>query len=815
MDRDHHPSRDFQHEEAPFFGSSEMEVTESNPTPISGAEVFVELASRRSASEIEGKENGIASSAQSSSERTHTTPVQGKIAISKPARLGELLNKLRKLQQEEEESLDKEKENENARGIITGSVPRIASAHQVVDLDGLWNSIDKSKPLILLQFSDLTYTVYEKRRSRWPFRTTKSSSSAIPEDNQARNLLENVSGEAREGEILAVMGPSGSGKSTLIDALALRIAKGSLKGSITLNGEEVGTRLLRSISAYVMQDDLLFPMLTVQETLMFSANVRLPQTHSRQKKVERVKMLLEQLGLQRVANTMIGDEGRRGVSGGERRRVSIGIDIIHDPLLLFLDEPTSGLDSTSAYMVVRTLQKIAQTGSVVILSIHQPSYRIMGLVDRLIFLAHGQTVYNGPPSELGSYFTAYGRSVPEHENSTEFALDLIQELHSSPGGIKPLVEFSKLWTSKELRPEEMLLSAPAVDVKTAISVSISRGKLVAARAQAHDCGDRCNGAKVARFANPCWVEMLVIIKRSLINIRRTPELFLMRLGTVILTAGLLATIFWNLDHSPKGVQERLGFLAFAISTTFYTCADALPVFLQERYIFMRETAHSAYRKSSYVLANAIIYVPFLGLLSIAFAATIWWTVGLSGGAPGFLFMFLILWASFWAGNSFVTFLSAVIPNVMLGYTVVVALLAYFLLLSGFFISRERIPRYWIWFHYLSIIKYPYEAVLINEFSRDGACFETGKQILYGTPLQDVNETAVKMMLAIVRSALQGTSYGDIDEDTCVMNGSDVLHRFYITQLGRWTCLGVTIGFGVLFRFLFYVALRRTGATKRQ
>lgn len=326
-------------------------------------------------------------------------------------------------------------------------------------------------------------------------------------------------------------------------------------------------------------------------------------------------------------------------------------------------------------------------------------------------------------------------------------------------------------------------------------------------------------AMVVKFANPWYAEIPVLIRRTVINISRTPELFLMRLATVIITGFLLATIFWGLDHSPRGVQERLGFFAFAMSTTYYTCADALPVFLQERYIFMRETAHNAYRKSSYVLANALIYIPFLALLSISFAVVIWWAVGLSGGAPGFGFFFLIIWASFWAGNSFVTFLSAVMPNVMLGYTVVVAMLAYFLLLSGFFIARNRIPHYWIWFHYLSIIKYPYEAVLINEFRTSAdqtpPCFETGAQILYGTPLAGLPTSVVANMLATLDASLPASSpYKNLNVSSCVTDGSVVLRNQYVTQLGKWACLGVTVAFGVLFRLCFYIVLRLGGKNTR-
>ncbi|KAG0479169.1 hypothetical protein HPP92_013888 [Vanilla planifolia] len=274
----------------------------------------------------------------------------------------------------------------------------------------------------VMKFTELTYSI----------RTPKKLSLFPRRRSETKTLLNSISGEAREGEILAVLGASGSGKSTLIDALANRIAKGSLKGSIVLNNEPLESKLLKVISAYVMQDDLLYPMLTVEETLMFSAEFRLPRTLSKSKKQSRVQALIDQLGLRPAAKTIIGDEGHRGISGGERRRVSIGIDIIHDPIILFLDEPTSGLDSTSAFMVVKVLQRIAQSGSIVIMSIHQPSYRIITLLDRLLFLSRGQTVYSGVPAGLPLYFSEFGRPIPENENWAEFALDLIRELESTP-----------------------------------------------------------------------------------------------------------------------------------------------------------------------------------------------------------------------------------------------------------------------------------------------------------------------------------------------------------------------------------------------
>ncbi|KAG2309330.1 hypothetical protein Bca4012_081694 [Brassica carinata] len=681
------------------------------------------------------------------------------------------------------------------------------------DGDELTNTVP-----FVLSFDNLTYNVSLRPKLNFrdliPRRKTEDPELAQTVTPNTKTLLNDISGETRDGEIMAVLGASGSGKSTLIDALANRIARGSLRGTVKLNGETLHSRMLKVISAYVMQDDLLFPMLTVEETLMFAAEFRLPRSLPKSKKKLRVQALIEQLGIKNAAKTIIGDEGHRGISGGERRRVSIGIDIIHDPILLFLDEPTSGLDSTSAFMVVKVLKRIAQSGSIVIMSIHQPSHRVLGLLNRLIFLSRGETVFSGSPASLRPFFAEFGSPIPESENLTEFALDLIRELEGSNGGTRGLIEFNKKW--REMKKENNRqppftppLSPLNLTLKEAIAASISRGKLAAAIPTSATTA--ATALTVPAFANPIWIEIATLSKRSMLNSRRQPELFGIRLASVFITGFILATVFWRIDSSPKGVQERLGFFAFAMSTMFYTCADALPVFLHERYIFMRETAYNAYRRSSYVLSHAIVAFPSLVFLSLAFAATTFWAVGLDGGPMGFLFYCLIILASFWSGSSFVTFLSGVVPHVMLGYTIVVAILAYFLLFSGFFINRNRIPDYWIWFHYMSLVKYPYEAVLQNEFSDPTKCFVRGVQIFDNTPLGVLPE-GMKLRLVDSLSRSLGTT---ISSSTCLTTGADILTQQGVTQLSKWHCLLITVAFGFFFRVLFYFCLLLGSKNKRK
>ncbi|GFY93368.1 hypothetical protein Acr_08g0017640 [Actinidia rufa] len=396
------------------------------------------------------------------------------------------------------------------------------------------------------------------------------------------------------------------------------------------------------------------------------------------------------------------------------------------------------------------------------------------------------SVFSGSPTSLPEFFSAFGHPIPENENRTEFALDLIRELEVSLGGTKSLVDFHRSWQLKKSFNKK-ISNGHKLSLKDAISASISRGKLVSGTANVESSNLT---SSVPTFANPFWVEVLVIAKRSIMNSRRMPELFGMRVGAVLITGIILATMFWRLDDSPKGIQERIGFFAFAMSTTFYTCAEAIPVFLMERYIFMRETAYNAYRRSSYVVSHSITSIPAILFLSITFAATTYWAVGLAGGIHGFLWFFTFTVASFWAGSSFVTFLSGVISHVMLG---------------------DRIPPYWIWFHYISLVKYPYEGVLQNEFHDPSKCFMRGVQMFDNSPLGAV-PTPLKLKLLKTMSKTLGLN---ITSTTCVMNGLDILKAQGITDISMWSCLWITVAVGFFFRIMFYFSLLLGSKNKRR
>ncbi|KAI3879708.1 hypothetical protein MKX03_014198 [Papaver bracteatum] len=613
-----------------------------------------------------------------------------------------------------------------------------------------------STPFVL-QFNNLTYSINRRKEMTIRCMLCRKDTEAIDALSKKKVLLNDISGEARKGEIFAILGPSGSGKTTLIDALANKISKKSLRGSVTMNGETLESRVLKSMSAYVMQDDLLFPMLTVEETLLFSAEFRLPRSFSRSKKMARIQTVIDELGLRDAAKTFIGDEGHRGISGGERRRVSIGVGIIHDPILLFLDEPTSGLDSSSAFMVAKILQQIARTGKIVIMSVHQPSSRVVGLFDHLIFLSQGETVYYGTPTDLSVFLSEFGHPMTENGETTEFMLDLYRNLEGLPGGTKSIVEFNKSWQTIRNHPYNSKHSN-GLDLPT-----------------------RVNGSG-SKFANSFWIEIIVLMKRSVINSKRSPEILLVRVAGAVASGSVLASTFWHPDKTERGIVERIGFFVFIVTTIFFGCTDWLGVFVQERYIFMRETAYNAYRPSSYILYHSIIVIPTLLLLSLVLASITFPAVSLDGGFLSFLFYFLAIFASSWAANSLICLISGLFFQVVVAYTVAMTLVGLFLLYSGFYMNRDRIPLYWIWFHYISPMKYPFQALVLNEFNKPNLC-------------------VVKL--------------GAEPSKSCVVTGLDIITKLDATDLSKWSCLWITLAFGVIYRILFYFALSFGSKNKRK
>lgn len=242
-----------------------------------------------------------------------------------------------------------------------------------------------------------------------------------------KQLLHGTSGIVKPGEILAILGPSGSGKTSLLDILGGRVrAFGGrkLSGEVVYNGSSF-SRGIKRRTGFVTQDNVLLQRLTVKESLVYAAYLRLPDSdYSKAEKVQRAEDVITELGLEKCRHTVIGGPFVRGVSGGEKKRVSIGHEMLINPSLLLLDEPTSGLDSTIALKIIHTLKDLAKGGRTVITTIHQPSSIIYHTFNKLLLLSEGHTLYYGRGSEAMSYFESVGFSPTFATNPADFLLDL-------------------------------------------------------------------------------------------------------------------------------------------------------------------------------------------------------------------------------------------------------------------------------------------------------------------------------------------------------------------------------------------------------
>jgi len=242
-------------------------------------------------------------------------------------------------------------------------------------------------------------------------------------------ILKGVSGTAKSGQLTCILGPSGSGKTTLLNVLAGRQSGGNkrkirITGQVWAAGQQIDPRAIRSRIAYVMQKDEMFATATPREALKFSAALRL--SGPRENRHELISELLGSLGLLRCADTYIGNAVINGLSGGQRKRTAIGVELITQPDIVCLDEPTSGLDSFAAYQVVRVLKDLAGAGCTVICTLHQPSSEIFALVDHVICLCSGHCLYEGGREQMVVYFANAGYRCPIGFNPADFAIFLMQ-----------------------------------------------------------------------------------------------------------------------------------------------------------------------------------------------------------------------------------------------------------------------------------------------------------------------------------------------------------------------------------------------------
>nr|KAJ3418998.1 ATP-binding cassette sub- G member 2 [Polyrhizophydium stewartii] len=429
----------------------------------------------------------------------------------------------------------------------------------------------------------------------------------VPKTKEYKTLLHGMYGEIQAGEVVAIMGGS----------------------DILVDGAPRDAATWRLQCAFVEQDDVMFRNLSVLETLTYSANLRLPSSMPKSEKAERVERVIASLGLNGCRDTWIGDELTRGISGGERKRVSIGIELVTDPQILFLDEPTSGLDAFNSLNIISTIKDVAvKQKKIVLMTIHQPRTDIINLFDKLILLSMGKTIWFGSTQELRNLSRA--------------------------------------------RIEKFVSAYEEIRKQTHKEIATSQ----AARATL---------GKLSRVQWPSsWTgELATLLQRNAVDLSRDKATLGASLGQSVFLFIVIGFIFFKLSADTGGVQSRVGLLFFiCINQTFGVVMPTISVFPIQRIIIRRERAGGSYRSSSAYIAKVISSLPLPLIGCLVFGIPVYWMTGLQAQVNKFFTFVCILLIHAFSANALGLMIGAGVPDVRVGLIIGPLINIIFILFGG-------------------------------------------------------------------------------------------------------------------------------------
>eukprot|EP01134_Creolimax_fragrantissima_P004609 CFRG4609T1 len=536
-----------------------------------------------------------------------------------------------------------------------------------------------------------------------------------------KQILHNVSGYVKPGSMLAIMGASGAGKTTLLNLLAGRLTSSGncvSEGKINVNGMKRNHAQFKKYSAYVMQDDNMFAEMTVKETITFSASLRLPATVSKEETITKVDGIIAELGLSHIVDSFIGNQILRGISGGERKRVNIGTELVTNPYLIFMDEPTTGLDSFNALNVVYTARCLCMNNRTIVATIHQPRSNIYAMFDNILLLSNGHVVYFGAAHMAVDYFSKLNFVAPQHFNPADYFIDLLSiesRTESSAQTCTRRIQFlADCYRKKELGGRESENEKKKLD-------ALSEKKAAIDKLEKFE--NRVDDENVRTFQKSWVFEFYVLCKRSFIlmvrekrsNIARTIQtlLFAIILGLLWLNEG--EEYFENVTDVTLARNLFGIFFFLIVNISFGAALAVLFIYPFERSVVLRERASGSYRVSSYFLAKIVTEFPRSVIFVLIHTVIPYWMIGLQKSGEDFLFFFLVMLLSALVAEAMTIFVSIITMDPQTASAIVPVLIAGAMLFGGFFISSSSIPDYLMWIEYLSYIKYGFQATSLNQF----------------------------------------------------------------------------------------------------
>ncbi|KAI5948338.1 ATP-binding cassette sub-family G member 8 isoform X1 [Manis javanica] len=611
------------------------------------------------------------------------------------------------------------------RGLWAGAVPQNASLLKEsltchVAQQGLQDSLFSSESDNSLYFTysghcntlevrDLNYQVDMASQVPWFEKLAQFKVPWTYHKDSCKLGIQNLSFRVRSGQMLAIIGSSGCGRASVLDVITGRGHGGKIKsGQIWINGQPSTPQLVRKCVAHVRQHDQLLPNLTVRETLAFVAQLRLPRTFSQAQRDKRVDDVIAELRLRQCADTRVGNIYMRGVSGGERRRVSIGVQLLWNPGILILDEPTSGLDSFTAHNLVRTLSRLAKGNRLVLISLHQPRSDIFRLFDLVLLMTSGTTVYAGAAQHMVHYFTAAGHPCPRYSNPADFYVDLTS-------------------IDRRSREQEAATREKAQSLAALFQEKVRDFDDFLWRAEARQPGVGVCGARLALPTDTGHVptspelpgpvqQFTMLIRRQISNDFRDLPTLLIHGAQACLMSLIIGFLYYGHGATKLPFMDKAALL-FMIGglIPFNVILDVIAKCHLERAMLYYELEDGLYTAGPYFFAKILGELPEHCAYIVIYVMPIYWLANLRPGPEPLLLHSLMVWLVVFCCRVMALVTAALLPTFHMSSFFGNALYNSFYLTGGFMISLDSLWTVPAWISKVSFLRWCFEGLMHIQF----------------------------------------------------------------------------------------------------
>ncbi|KAL3740884.1 hypothetical protein ACJRO7_022072 [Eucalyptus globulus] len=553
---------------------------------------------------------------------------------------------------------------------------------------------NKKKGMILpfqpltLTFHDVNYFVDMPKAMR---------SQGIPESKL--QLLSKVSGVFSPGVLTALVGSSGAGKTTLLDVLAGRKTGGYIEGDIRISGHPKQQHTFARVSGYVEQNDIHSPQVTVEESLRFSASLHLPKEVSKEKKAEFVEEVMKLVELDTLRHALVGLPGSSGLSTEQRKRLTIAVELVANPSIIFMDEPTSGLDARAAAIVMRTVRNTVDTGRTVVCTIHQPSIDIFEAFDELLLMKRGGCVIYG--GKLGTH--------------SQTLIDYFQGIN----GITPIRSGYNpaTWMLEVTTPAaEQKIGADFADIYRnsdqfrEVEATIERSSVPPAGSRPLKFDTMYSQDKLSQFFICLWKQNLVYW--------RSPQYNAVRIFFTTLSALILGSVFWNVGSKRESPQDLFVVMGALYASCLFlgvnNASSVQPIVSIERTVFYREKAAGMYSPLAYAAAQGLVEIPYVVVQTIIYGVITYFMVNFERTARKFFLFLVFMFLTFTYFTFYGMMAVGLTPSPHLAAVISSAFYSLWNLLSGFLVPKPNIPGWWIWLYYICPVAWTLRGVITSQ-----------------------------------------------------------------------------------------------------